>query len=93
MGFPEPRLDFYKDGKIIKNNEMFSIGKRNENIFWQPRKYFDFRVPGRRGVEDYRGESQGLSRGFVSLYCNQLLWFRHQEMESGDDKRFTESVF
>ena len=33
LGFPEPRLDFYKDGKIIKNNEMFSIGKRNENIF------------------------------------------------------------
>ena len=26
LGFPEPRLDFYKDGKIIKNNEMFSLG-------------------------------------------------------------------
>ena len=28
LGFPQPRLDFYKDGKIIQNNEMFSVGRK-----------------------------------------------------------------
>ena len=25
-GYPEPRLDFFKDGKPIRNNEIYSIG-------------------------------------------------------------------
>ena len=26
-GYPEPRLDFYKNGKLLRNNEIYSIGE------------------------------------------------------------------
>ena len=25
-GFPEPRLDFFKEGNLIKNNDNFTVG-------------------------------------------------------------------
>ena len=26
LGFPEPRLDFYNNGKLLRNNEVYTIG-------------------------------------------------------------------
>ena len=26
-GFPEPRVDFFKEGNLIKNNDTFTVGK------------------------------------------------------------------
>ena len=28
-GYPEPRLDFFKDGKPVRNNEIYSTGSLN----------------------------------------------------------------
>ena len=31
-GFPEPRVDFFKEGNLIKNNDIFTVGELNPHL-------------------------------------------------------------
>ena len=83
-GHPEPRVEFYKDGKLIQNNEMFSVGEmllRSVN-----RSYRNLcRVLRTRSLEAEPGKSQSWTGRALSMHGHQLFWVRHQNLEGHND--------